>query len=330
MRLYSTTLKAVTVFCAMSFVSFASIALCGAAAAQIPLVTLDAAPKSLTEGGLATSTITATLSGAPVDGVTVTLQAAGTADAADFELSSTTIVIPFNATTGSVTLSVVDDGFVEGLEVVRIEVATVSGALEDGDQEVEIEILDDDLVLPVELSAFRVVRNGRELIATWQTESESGNAGFFVELSPDRINFRDVGWVEGSGTTNSPRIYTHAFSTPSSATRAYIRLRQVDSDGSLHFSSIVEVAGALHSLELYPNPARERATIVIPSSQGRSVTVTIFDLLGREVKQLHVGDMDADETRSIDFSVADLASGIYLVRADNGVAASVRKLRVSN
>ncbi len=309
-----------------------SILLLTPASGQIPLVTLEASPTSLNEGGLATATITANLSGAPIDGVNVELQTAGTADAADFELSSTLISIPYNATSGSVTLSIVDDGFVEGLEIVRIEIATVSGALEDGDQEVEVEIIDDDLVLPVELSAFRVVRNGRDLTATWQTESEVGNVGFFVELSADRVNFRDVGWVDGNGTTSGPRGYAYSFSAPTAVSGAYVRLRQIDSDGSVHFSQMVEVAGEDHyreRLEIYPNPARGSATVILSSTEDE-IVVTVHDLLGREVKRLRRDASVLGPRELITFDVADLASGLYLVRAKGASGVSVQSLHVSN
>ena len=96
------------------------------------------------------ATVTATLSAAATTAVTVDLALSGTAtDGTDYVASATQIVIAAGDTSGSVTITATDDGDDEGDETVIVDIATVTGANEDGDQQVTTTILDDDgVVLP--------------------------------------------------------------------------------------------------------------------------------------------------------------------------------------
>ena len=112
--------------------------------APLPTVALSVDPDAIAEAG-GEATVTATLSAAAATDVTVTLAYSGTATPADdYTNSGAEIVIAAGDTTGSVTVTAVDDEVDDDDETVVVDIDTVTGATEDGDQQVTVTIADDD------------------------------------------------------------------------------------------------------------------------------------------------------------------------------------------
>ena len=91
------------------------------------------------------ATVTATLSSAHSVAVTLVLGISGTATTTDdYTISATEIVIPIGATTGSVTITAVQDTVDEPDETVIVDITAATNAQEAGTQQVTTTILDDD------------------------------------------------------------------------------------------------------------------------------------------------------------------------------------------
>jgi len=80
-------------------------------------------------------------------------------------------------------------------------------------------------------------------------------------------------------------------------------------------------AGA--SLTVWPNPARGAATVTLTLSAPARARVAVHDLLGREVRVIHVGSLPAGTTR-LALNAVNLPAGLYLVRAAGAGAAPRR------
>ena len=107
-------------------------------------MSLSLAGSPLAEAG-GVATVTATLSAASGFDVTVTLGFTGTAtNGADYTRSATSIIIPAGSTTGSITLTGVDDALDEADETVVVDITDVTNGTEDGAQQVTATITDDD------------------------------------------------------------------------------------------------------------------------------------------------------------------------------------------
>ncbi len=109
-----------------------------------PSVTLAVAGSSLAEnGGLAT--VRATLSNPSTQDVTVTLGIAGTGtNNTDYSASSNTITILAGQTSGSITLTGIDDATFEGNESIIVDVTGVTNGNEAGTQSITATITDDE------------------------------------------------------------------------------------------------------------------------------------------------------------------------------------------
>jgi hypothetical protein len=114
-----------------------------------PSVTLSVDSPSIPEAeGVAS--ITATLSAAHTQPVTVDLGFSGSAtDTTDYTSSGTQIVIPTGATTGTITVTAVQDTADEPDETVIVDITGITNAQEGGVQQITTTILDDDEPAPV-------------------------------------------------------------------------------------------------------------------------------------------------------------------------------------
>lgn len=97
------------------------------------------------------ATVTATLSAAADQDVTVDLKLSGTAsEGTDYFASGTRIVIAAGQTTGSITVAATNDTADEGTETVTVDIARVSGPAQAVGQPATIAIIDDDeTVMPI-------------------------------------------------------------------------------------------------------------------------------------------------------------------------------------
>ncbi|MEZ6127298.1 MAG: Calx-beta domain-containing protein [Planctomycetaceae bacterium] len=121
---------------------------------EIVSVSLSAAPTSISETGGA-ATIAATLSDPAPTNITIDLSLSGTATGGgvDFDDPPLQIVIPMGGTTGFVTINAVHDLLDEPDETVVVDITNVTGAVENGTQQVTVTIQDNDAPPNVTLSA---------------------------------------------------------------------------------------------------------------------------------------------------------------------------------
>jgi endonuclease I len=197
-------------------------------------------------------------------------------------------------------------------------------------------------VLPVELSDLSGrFRNGTvELI--WKTATETNNYGFEIERKPlpnpplqgEGIKgWGRIGFVEGAGNSNIPKSYSF-IDAAAKGKNAY-RLKQIDRDGGYEYSNVIEVnAGSTiltYELEQnFPNPFNPNTVISYQIPVTGIVTLTVYDVLGKEIETLINKEQDAGRY-SIEFSVNSekaegIASGIYFYTLRSGSFSDTKKL----
>ncbi len=116
--------------------------------------------------------------------------------------------------------------------------------------------VEEALPLDVELIEFTAEPQAETVLLQWSTASEDNNAYFVIERSTDGNDFKAIAQVDGQGTTSALTQYQSVDKSPETGNN-YYRLRQVDFDGSVTFSKIVEVffeAKAPEALGVFPNP----------------------------------------------------------------------------
>ena len=186
--------------------------------------------------------------------------------------------------------------------------------------------------LPVELAGFEGRRADDRVRLTWQTASETNNAGFHVERAVAGGAFTALGFVEGRGTTDTPRAYRFVDGRlPYTADSLSYRLRQVDLDGTTAYSDEVVVRlGAPEGLVFeapYPNPARGTVTLNYALATAADVTVGVYNVLGQQVAVLTQRPERAGRVeRRVD--LGRLSNGVYFVRLTASGETRTRRLVV--
>ncbi len=193
--------------------------------------------------------------------------------------------------------------------------------------------------LPVQLTVFsaRVLSEARVQL-DWRTISEVNNYGFYVERRAESgEHFVEVpnSFVAGHGTTNEPQDYSFTDNVAPAGQLQY-RLKQVDLDGTIHFTepinvssptSVKEDAPKVFSLKQnYPNPFNPSTEIKFSVETSQRTSLKVYDMLGKEVALLFDEIAEPGQYYSIRFDGAHLASGMYFYRLTSGKQTELKKL----
>jgi hypothetical protein len=174
-------------------------------------------------------------------------------------------------------------------------------------------------VLPVRLQTFAVKENSCKAALSWVSATEDNFKQYEVEYSKDGTSFNTVGITLPQGN-NSQYNFMYAANLGNS----YYRLKMIDKDGRITYSSVVSLnmVCSNQSIEVYPNPAKDVLTINISGYKGK-VKATLFDGKG----QLVTTRQFSNGKNSI--VVSSLASGIYTLSiTDEAGNTSNRKINV--
>jgi hypothetical protein len=178
--------------------------------------------------------------------------------------------------------------------------------------------------LPVELSSFSAQRLPSKAVSVrWTTASEKNSDRFEVQRSLNARDFVTIATAKAQGSSSQAVAYA-ALDQTAPAAQLYYRLRQVDLDGTVAYSSVLTVGGLDAPLELalYPNPTTDRLTATAPALADR--TFRVLNTLGQV---LATGPAEA-ENPTVD--VRTLPAGTYLLELSGAGTRQVRRFVKTN
>ncbi|MFZ1517970.1 MAG: YCF48-related protein [Ignavibacteriaceae bacterium] len=189
-----------------------------------------------------------------------------------------------------------------------------------------------DSVIPVELIGFNNFVSANTVKLTWQTASETNNAGFQVERKKieDSQNdlWENIRFIEGYGTTSELQSYTYIDDNLIPGKYRY-RLKQIDFNGIFEYSNEIEaeiISPKSFALEQnYPNPFNPTTSIQYAIASSQYVQLKVYDILGNEVSTL-VNEVKSAGTYQIIFDASDLSSGTYFYRLQAGSFVETKKM----
>lgn len=179
--------------------------------------------------------------------------------------------------------------------------------------------------LPVELIYFYAEIYEDSVLLKWGTATEVSNYGFDIERSTNDFNFQTIGFVEGSGNSNSPKHYTFSDSLVDMTGIVYFRLKQIDFIGSFEYSDTV-IVDFLSSITLessniptqfsvsdnYPNPFNPATRINFELPFRQSLKINLYDINGKLLEEIASQEfLPGVYQLYLDFS--SYSSGIYFV-----------------
>lgn len=188
--------------------------------------------------------------------------------------------------------------------------------------------------LPVELTSFTAhVKEGTTQLK-WRTETELDNYGFEIQRSMKKDSWEVVGFVQGHGTSNSPRSYSYEDRLPNTASgQVSYRLRQIDRDGTEEYSPLVMVrlnATVFFGIaDAFPNPFNPSTTLSLNLTEDAAVSVRLHDVTGRAVLTVLDNSALSAGSHSVMLNAADLPSGRYMAVMTTGTQHSVYPVLLS-
>ncbi len=187
-----------------------------------------------------------------------------------------------------------------------------------------------DNSLPVELMAFEANADFDQVVLSWKTASELENLGFNIY----RQKAESADWtivneqmIQGQGTYSGETDYTYVDKQITAGESYRYKLESISYNGVINVEKVVELTIPLPDefvlFNNYPNPFNPTTNIKFLIPEYSTVSLTIYDATGKEVKKLiNQQDYNAgsyvttwDATNSLGINVT---SGIYFYRFTAG------------
>lgn len=174
--------------------------------------------------------------------------------------------------------------------------------------------------LPISLIDFKGEHLKNNNLLLWSTATESNNSGFQVEYSFNGKDFKNLGFVNSKQSSgNSASVLNYQFTDKRNIDgNVYYRLVQIDKDGKSSYSKVILVKGGkINSLSInavYPNPAKDKLTLVVSSPANNNLTISIADLAGRIVQRQAISVVNGGN--NLDMDVSALSAGTYIIKAN--------------
>src|SRR5436190_612557 len=170
--------------------------------------------------------------------------------------------------------------------------------------------------LPVSLTDFKATTTSNDVSLTWKTEYEYYNKGFDVQRSNNGNDWYSLNFIDGVNESSVSRNYSYADKALAPGTY-YYRLKQVDRDGKVTYSPIVNATiGGKGKIALYPglpNPFSTATSIRFDLPRPQHARLSVLDLNGREVKVLVDRNSPAGSNLAT-LSASNLPPQLYIVR----------------
>ncbi len=183
-----------------------------------------------------------------------------------------------------------------------------------------------------EVTNFTAERTDTGIRLTWKTSSEINNTGFHVQRKHPGAQWHQIAFVESSVSKSTTSYQFTDENPPYAIDSLSYRLQHVDSSGTAHTANETGVQFSTpQQITLrppFPNPARQHATLHFGLSEATQVDITVYDLLGRSVRELVRTRFEAGRHRKR-LSTSGLAPGMYFVRMRAGGTTRTRKLTVT-
>lgn len=181
--------------------------------------------------------------------------------------------------------------------------------------------------IPVELTVFKAYCKDEKTLINWQTVSEQNSLHFeLLHSTSPQSGWKTLTTIPSKGNSSVLSDYNYMFDNPTRLT--YYRLRQVDRDGSFHYSPTiaVECAGKEHYLKVYPNPTDDFVYLETDVNEG-ALIIEVYNVFGQRIlkKQYDSGFYPIEIPLT---GIEQAGTYIVKVKRENGEVVGVKRLVV--
>jgi hypothetical protein len=176
-------------------------------------------------------------------------------------------------------------------------------------------------LLPVDLLSFasEKTNNNKDVLLTWKVAQEMNMKGYEVQKANNDNRFEDIQFVAARNDFKAQSYsYTDA-NAFSRSTDVQYRLKQIDNDGTIKYSTITTArsTSALNNL-VFANPFNGTLKFNLNLSSATTVGIGLFDMNGRQVAVQQPKQIVSGISSITLNSTTSLQSGVYLLRINIG------------
>jgi hypothetical protein len=166
--------------------------------------------------------------------------------------------------------------------------------------------------LPVELLNFNGFAEDGFNLLKWTTAVEINNDYFEIEKSLNGVLFEKIAQVTGAGNSNTVKNYEFVDNDAYKGI-TYYRLKQIDYNGTMSYSSVVAVKQSLGAeVSVFPNPTIDKVKMNFVSKEDGTYKVIVSDVSKVLYEQTLVVSR-GNQIVNFDY-FTDLAKGFYIVQ----------------
>jgi hypothetical protein len=162
---------------------------------------------------------------------------------------------------------------------------------------------------------------------TWSGGDYKQARSYYVEKSINNSDFQQVSSIQAD--TSYEKIYLLIDAKDAAADIVFYRIKQINSDGSVVYSSQVKIGqGTTEPFiveQNYPNPFNPRTSIVVDLLEDSDVEITVYNLEGKEITKLFKGFLTTG-IHKFSFDASELSSGVYLYKVSTPTYSNTKKM----
>ncbi|HTQ28553.1 MAG TPA: T9SS type A sorting domain-containing protein [Puia sp.] len=165
--------------------------------------------------------------------------------------------------------------------------------------------------LPIILSNFDAVLNGKIVDLTWTSAIEINSDHYAIQRSADGNSWNTIGTVQAKGFSSIAVNYAFTDVSPLNGIN-YYRLQMVDQNGKFGFSPIKVVRTLpVQGLSVFPNPARDYVNVTIGTNLSSNITIRLINQFGQLMQEQRVSNASGT---TVSLPVGTYAQGNYYLQ----------------
>lgn len=180
-------------------------------------------------------------------------------------------------------------------------------------------LVESTTALPVRLSHFNANWVKPNVDIQWNSQTEINLQTYVVEKSINGFDFYSIGEVEALSNSNSPSNYKFK-DLQVLPGKIYYRLKMVDRDGHVDYSSVDQVIVPLTESKVYYNAKAKEIWINLESNPGSADKLNLYTVQGKAVQNWNINGKP--------ISVDHLAAGVYIVTLVRNGIFSTHKMMI--
>lgn len=173
-----------------------------------------------------------------------------------------------------------------------------------------------NIVLASNIKNFSAYKKDKSILLKWVTENKTAGTYYEIEYSLDGTNFAGVGKADSRNKNSITTQYEFQYNPGTlTSNKLYFRIKQVDAQGKVGYSSIRTVDMNENSaavFTIYPNPIERNVSMQFDRTLNGNYVIEVTNLTGQIMYNRNI---KLNNTNKVQFELANSPpSGMYYLK----------------